>query len=63
VDPRGRQVYWIGLAGEAVTDPQRIASQIQSDFFAVANSFVSVTPIQMDATNYAVLEDLQASLG
>ncbi|MDB0199435.1 5'/3'-nucleotidase SurE, partial [Acinetobacter baumannii] len=25
--------------------------------------FVSVTPIQMDATNYAVLEDLQASLG
>jgi len=63
VDPRGRQVYWIGLAGEAVTDPQRIASQIQSDFFAVANGFVSVTPIQMDATNYAVLEDLQASLG
>ena len=25
-------MYWIGLAGEAVTDPQRIASQIQSDF-------------------------------
>ncbi|MBJ8432483.1 MULTISPECIES: 5'/3'-nucleotidase SurE [Acinetobacter] len=62
VDPRGRQVYWIGLAGEAVTDPQRVSSQIQSDFFAVANGYVSVTPIQMDATNYAVLEDLQLSL-
>lgn len=62
VDPRGRQVYWIGLAGEAVTDPQRVSSQIQSDFFAVANGYVSVTPIQMDATNYAVLEDLQISL-
>lgn len=36
VDPRGRQVYWIGLAGEAVTDPQSASSHIQSDFFAVS---------------------------
>ncbi len=62
VDPRGRQVYWIGLAGEAVTDPKRTPSHAQSDFFAVANGYVSITPIQMDATNYAILEDLQKSL-
>ena len=60
VDPRGRQVYWIGLAGEAVTEPQPASSHIQSDFFAVSNGYVSITPIQMDATNYAVLDDLHA---
>ena len=59
VDPRGRQVYWIGLSGEAVTDPAKSNLGIQSDFFAVANGFVSITPIQMDATNYSILTDLQ----
>lgn len=63
VDPRGRQVYWIGLAGEAVTDPRKTLSHIQSDFFAVANGYVSITPIQMDATNYNILEDLQTYIG
>ena len=59
VDPRGRQVFWIGLAGEAVTDPAKNNLNIQSDFFAVANGYVSITPIQMDATNYSVLTGLQ----
>ncbi|WP_025094243.1 5'/3'-nucleotidase SurE [Acinetobacter soli] len=63
VDPRGRQVYWIGLAGEAVTDLRKTPSHIQSDFFAVANGYVSITPIQMDATNYNILEDLQTYIG
>ena len=62
VDPRGRQVYWIGLAGEAVADPVKSEQNLQSDFYAVANGFVSVTPIQMDATNYGVLVSLQQSL-
>lgn len=58
VDPRGRQVYWIGLAGEAVAEPQKGLTEIESDFFAVANGYVSITPIQMDATNYAILHAL-----
>ncbi|MEN8282446.1 5'/3'-nucleotidase SurE [Acinetobacter gerneri] len=62
VDPRGRQVYWIGLSGEAVAEPKKNSAQMQSDFYAIANGFVSITPIQMDATNYAVLENLQAQL-
>lgn len=62
VDPRGRQVYWIGLSGEAVAEPKKNSVQMQSDFYAIANGFVSITPIQMDATNYAVLENLQAQL-
>lgn len=60
VDPRGRQVFWIGLSGEAVTDPVKGDMQIQSDFFAVANGFVSITPIQMDATNYEILDSLKS---
>ena len=62
VDPRGRQVYWIGLSGEAVAEPKQGLSEIDSDFFAVANGYVSITPIQMDATNYEVLRNLQTQL-
>ena len=62
VDPRGRQVYWIGLAGEAVTEPKSTPRHIQSDFFAVSNGYVSITPIQMDATNYMVLEHLDQQI-
>ncbi|OOV83727.1 MULTISPECIES: 5'/3'-nucleotidase SurE [unclassified Acinetobacter] len=62
VDPRGRQVYWIGLAGEAVAEPKKGLTDIESDFFAVANGYVSVTPIQMDATNYEILNNLHAEL-
>lgn len=62
VDPRGRQVFWIGLAGEAVTDPKKTCFDIQSDFFAVANGYVSITPIQMDATNYSILDTLKNQL-
>lgn len=60
VDPRGRQVYWIGLSGEAVAEPKKGLTEIESDFFAVANGYVSITPIQMDATNYEILNTLHA---
>ncbi|WP_445115578.1 5'/3'-nucleotidase SurE [Acinetobacter sp. WZC-1] len=62
VDPRGRQMYWIGLSGEAVTEPRENMTDIQSDFFAIANGFVSITPIQMDATNYGILKSLRSWL-
>jgi 5'-nucleotidase len=62
VDPRGRHVYWIGLSGEAMIEPPTPSVEFQSDFFAVNSGFVSVTPIQMDATNYEILHDLQLQL-
>ena len=58
VDPRGRQVYWIGLSGEAVTEPNQNAQGAQSDFYAIAHDYISITPIQMDSTNYQVLNQL-----
>lgn len=62
VDPRGRQVYWIGLSGEAVTEPNKAAQGVQSDFYAISNDCISITPIQMDSTNYEVLNDLAATI-
>ena len=44
-DPRGRQVYWIGAAGpEADAGPG-------TDFYAVNNARVAVTPLHSDLTN------------
>jgi 5'-nucleotidase len=45
-NPRGDTVYWIGAAG-AVAD-----AGPGTDFHATANQRVSVTPLQMDLTNY-----------
>ena len=62
VDPRGRQVFWIGLSGESVTEQKKGLNGIESDFFAIENGYVSVTPIQMNATNYSVLSELDFAL-
>jgi 5'-nucleotidase len=45
-DPRGRDVYWIGLPG-----CERDLSE-DSDFMAVQNGYVSITPIRLEWTNY-----------
>jgi 5'-nucleotidase len=52
-DPRGRPVYWIGAAG--VGDDAGPGT----DFHAVANGFVSVTPLQIDLTRHSALEDVR----
>jgi 5'-nucleotidase len=46
LDPRGREIYWVGCAG-----PEQDAGP-GTDFFAVRNNFVSVTPLQIDLTRY-----------
>ena len=52
-DPRGRPVYWVGPAGEGADAGKG------TDFHAVANGFVSVTPLQVDLTRHAALGDIQ----
>ena len=61
IDPRGRRVYWIGLAGQAIQE-QKAQGEIDSDFSAIARDCISITPIQMDSTNYTILSDLAAQL-
>ena len=48
-DPRGRPVYWVGPAGA-----QQDAGP-GTDFDAIAQGFVSVTPLQVDLTRHAAL--------
>lgn len=49
-DPRGRPIYWIGPAGEAEDDGPG------TDFHAVRDGYVSITPIHCDLTRYQALE-------
>lgn len=49
-DPRGKPIYWIGPAG-----PEEDAGP-GTDFCAVRNHAVSITPIQIDLTRYAALD-------
>ncbi|MCC6203046.1 MAG: 5'/3'-nucleotidase SurE [Gammaproteobacteria bacterium] len=52
LDPRGRTIYWIGTAGAGHdTGPG-------TDFEAIHNGYVSVTPLHVDLTNYRTLDYL-----
>ncbi|HPW56005.1 MAG: 5'/3'-nucleotidase SurE [Thermoanaerobaculaceae bacterium] len=56
-DPRGKKCYWIG-GGEPVW--QRIPG---TDFMAIADGYVSVTPLQRDMTDLSSLEALRNDPG
>jgi len=52
VDPRGREMYWIGPAGaEQDAGPG-------TDFDAIRRKFISVTPIHVDLTRYQALNQV-----
>jgi 5'-nucleotidase len=51
-DPRGKTIYWVGPAGaEQDAGPG-------TDFYAVRNGYVSVTPIKVDLTSHDALESV-----
>jgi 5'-nucleotidase len=54
-DPRGYPYFWFGLAPTAPS-PGHI-----TDLEAVADGFISVTPLHLDLTHDAALEDLCGS--
>jgi 5'-nucleotidase len=51
-NPRGETVYWVGAAG-GVQDAGE-----GTDFHAVLQHKVSITPLQIDLTQFAQLEGL-----
>ena len=55
LDPRGKPYYWIG--GEF---PGGVHDDPGTDFWALANGYVSITPLHLDLTAHARLEDLRA---
>ncbi|WP_292934899.1 5'/3'-nucleotidase SurE [Noviherbaspirillum sp.] len=55
-DPHGREIFWIGPAGKAKDAGEG------TDFHAVANGLVSVTPLQIDLTHAGQLDVLKKGL-
>lgn len=57
ISPRGETVYWVGAAGAAADAGEG------TDFHAVDNNWVSVTPLQIDLTHAGQLGGVQEWLG
>ena len=53
VDPRGRKYYWIG------GDDLGFAHMKDSDFEAVSEDYISITPIHLDLTNHASFREMK----
>ena len=49
VNPRGETMYWIGAAGPAKDESEG------TDFYATQQGFASLTPIQIDITDYKAM--------
>jgi len=56
-DPRGHPIYWVGAPG-----PEQDANE-GTDFYAVRNGFISVTPLQVDLTHHAAMQSTERWLG
>jgi 5'-nucleotidase len=54
VDPRGKKYYWIG------GDELEFEDAEGTDFHAVSQGLISVTPIHLDLTNYKSFDALRA---
>ena len=55
-DPRGEPMYWVGPPGEAQDAGEG------TDFFAVSQHYVSITPLQIDLTRYDSLSEIDSWL-
>lgn len=53
-DPMGREYFWIGGGVATWRGPA------DSDFQAVEDGYVSVTPLHLDLTNYGLIEDIRS---
>jgi 5'-nucleotidase len=56
IDPRGRAYYWIG--GDAPTGKDEVGT----DFGALKAGYVSITPLQLDLTDYEAKDGLHLVL-
>ena len=54
IDPRGKPYYWIGGG-----PPEGILEE-ETDYWAVSQGYVSITPVQLDLTAYDALKSMRA---
>ncbi|MBX3669210.1 MAG: 5'/3'-nucleotidase SurE [Rhodocyclaceae bacterium] len=57
VSPRNEPIYWVGAAGAAADAGEG------TDFYAVQNGWVSITPLQIDLTHTRQIDKVQTWLG
>ncbi len=55
-DPHGEPIYWVGAPG-----PESDAGT-GTDFQAIRNGFVSITPLQVDLTRYTAMDQVSSWL-
>jgi len=53
VDPRGKKYYWIGGGDQGFQEIEG------TDFHAIANHYISITPLCVDLTNCSAVQELQ----
>lgn len=53
LDPSGKEYFWIGGGATTWRGSQN------SDFKAVEEGYISVTPLHLDLTNYRIIEEIQ----
>ncbi|MDD2928922.1 MAG: 5'/3'-nucleotidase SurE [Sideroxydans sp.] len=56
-NPHGQPIYWVGPAGKAQDAGEG------TDFHAINNGRVSITPLQIDLTQYSQLDAVRAWMG
>jgi 5'-nucleotidase len=56
-NPHGQPVYWVGAAGKAQDAGEG------TDFCAISNFRVSITPLQIDLTQYTQIDAVRAWMG
>jgi 5'-nucleotidase len=55
-NPRGEEYYWLGLHP---LEWKELGDEITSDFEAVNNGYVSITPVKLDMTSYDDIKCLE----
>lgn len=51
-DARGNEIFWVGPVGAEADAGEG------TDFYAIQNRYISVTPIHIDLTNYASIQEM-----
>lgn len=52
-DPRGHTIYWIGSSGKEDD------AGVGTDFYAISQQQVSITPLQLDLTHHSLREQIE----
>ena len=53
IDPRGAVLHWIAGVGNAID------SGPGTDFYAIEQGYVTITPVHFDMTNYSAMDNVE----